>query len=215
MIPSAHRLRFIQELRNQGVTDPNVLAAMESTPRHCFLPGRFVDRAYDNTPLPIACGQTISQPSVVGIMTEVLEVEPHHKVLEIGTGSGYQAAVLSKLARRVYTIERHQNLYQGAREAFRKLRISNITSVHGDGSLGMQNQSPFDRIIVTAAAEDTPQSLMEQLAIGGIMVLPVGQTDDIQRLIKLKMTEDGPFYEELNYVRFVPLIDGIPDADAH
>ena len=210
MNPSAEWLRLQQEMRSQGFTDEQVLAAMESTPRHCFVPDRFRERAYENRPLPIACGQTISQPSVVAIMTQVLEVEPHHKVLEVGTGSGYQAAILSRIARRVYTIERHQQLYHGAREAFRALRLSNITAVHGDGTLGMKEQAPFDRIIVTAAAEDPPATMLEQLVVGGVMVLPVGQTDDIQRLIKLVMTEDGPQYEELNFVRFVPLVDGIP-----
>ena len=213
MNPSAAWLKLQQELRSQGVTDEQVLAAMESTPRHCFVSSRFRERAYENRPLPIDCGQTISQPSVVGIMTQVLDVESHHKVLEVGTGSGYQAAVLSRIARRVYTIERYQQLHGGAREAFRSLRLSNITAVHGDGTQGMREQAPFDRIIVTAAAEDPPATLVEQLAVGGIMVLPVGQTDDIQRLIKLILTEDGPRYEELNFVRFVPLIDGIPESD--
>ena len=174
MNPSAEWLKLQQEMRSQGFTDEQVLAAMESTPRHCFVPSRFRERAYENRPLPIACGQTISQPSVVAIMTQVLEVESHHKVLEVGTGSGYQAAI------------------------------------HGDGTLGMKEQAPFDRIIVTAAAEDPPATVLEQLVVGGVMVLPVGQTDDIQRLIKLVMTDDGPHYEELNFVRFVPLVDGIP-----
>ncbi len=214
MDPSAAWLKLQQDLRSQGVTDEQVLSAMESTPRHCFVPSRFRERAYENRPLPIDCGQTISQPSVVGIMTQVLEVKSHHKVLEVGTGSGYQAAVLSWIARRVYTIERYQELHGEAREAFRSLRLSNITAVHGDGTQGMREQAPFDRIIVTAAAEDPPATLVEQLAVGGIMVLPVGQTDDIQRLIKLTLTEDGPRYEELNFVRFVPLIDGIPDSDS-
>ena len=214
MNPSADWLKLQQDLRSQGVTDEQVLAAMRSTPRHCFVPSRFRERAYENRPLPIDCGQTISQPSVVGIMTQVLDVESHHKVLEVGTGSGYQAAVLSWIARRVYTIERYQELHSGAREAFRSLRLSNITAVHGDGTQGMREQAPFDRIIVTAAAEDPPATLVEQLAVGGIMVLPVGQTDDIQRLIKLTLTDDGPLYEELNFVRFVPLIDGIPESDS-
>ena len=213
MNPSADWLNLQRDLRSQGVTDEQVLAAMESTPRHCFVSSRFRERAYENRPLPIDCGQTISQPSVVGIMTQVLAVESHHKVLEVGTGSGYQAAVLSRIARRVYTIERYQQLHSGAREAFRSLRLSNITAVHGDGTQGMKEQAPFDRIIVTAAAEDPPATLVEQLAVGGIMVLPVGQTDDIQRLIKLILTEDGPRYEELNFVRFVPLIEGIPESD--
>lgn len=214
MNPSAAWLKLQRDLRCHGVTDERVLAAMESTPRHCFVSSRFKERAYEDRPLPIACGQTISQPSVVGIMTQVLDVESHHKVLEVGTGSGYQAAILSWIARRVYTIERYRQLYNGARDAFRTLRLSNITAIHGDGTLGMREQSPFDRIIVTAAAEDPPAMLVEQLAVGGIMVLPVGQTDDIQRLIKLVMTEDGPHYEELNFVRFVPLIDGLPESDS-
>ncbi len=209
MIPQDVRDEFMQTLRRNGVTDGRVLTAMESVPRHLFVQGRFSDRAYEDRPLPIACGQTISQPSVVGLMTEALEVGPRHKVLEIGAGSGYQAAVLSHLARRVYTIERHPALRRGASAVFEKLRISNITAVTGDGSLGMPEQAPFERIILTAAAEDPPAPLLAQLAVDGIMVLPVGQTDAVQKLIRIVKSGHGLDYLELEDVRFVPLLSGV------
>jgi len=160
-------------------------------------------------PLPIACGQTISQPSVVGLMTQALHISPRDKVLEVGTGSGYQAAILSRLARRVYTIDRHSRLVREAREIFDFLDLTNITAITGDGSYGLPDQAPFDRIIVTAAAEDPPGPLMEQLKMGGIMVVPVGQSDAVQRLVVVHKTPDGVEYEELREVRFVPLLEGL------
>jgi len=213
MIPPEFREQFMRKIRNQGVRDARVLSAMETVPRHHFVQGHFKGRAYENRPLPIACGQTISQPSVVGIMTQAIAVGPRHKVLEVGTGSGYQAAILSLLARRVYTVERHSVLCRGARTVFEKLRLTNITAVIGDGSMGMPNQAPFDRIIVTAAAEDTPSTLLSQLAVGGIMILPVGPTNEIQRLIRIDMTRRGPEYKELEFVRFVPLLSGVASSD--
>lgn len=169
------KMRFLFALRQRGVTDPRVLEAMERIDRGEFVRGHFEDRAYDDTPLPIPCGQTISQPSVVGLMTQALEVGPRDKVLEIGTGSGYQAAVLSLLCRRVYTIDRHRRLVAEAEALFRHLGLPNITALVGDGSRGLPEQAPFDRIMVTAAAEDPPGPLLAQLKIGGIMVVPVGQ----------------------------------------
>ena len=160
-------------------------------------------------PLPIACGQTISQPSVVGLMTQALEVEPRHKVLEIGTGSGYQAAVLSQLARRVYTVDRHKRLVAEAQKAFDALGLTNITAFPADGSRGLPEQAPFDRILVTAAAEDPPGPLLNELKPGGIMVIPVGQSDAVQVLIKVTRGENGFDYEELRHVRFVPLVEGM------
>ena len=209
MIPQEVREAFMLALRRNGVTDSDVLAAMESVPRHLFVQGRFSDRAYEDRPLPIDCGQTISQPSVVGLMTEALDVGPRHKVLEIGAGSGYQAAILSRLARRVYTIERHPALRRSASAVFDQLRIPNITAVTGDGSLGMPEQAPFDRIMLTAAAEDPPAPLLAQLAVNGIMVLPVGQTDAVQKLIRIVKSEHGLDYMELEDVRFVPLLSGV------
>ena len=171
--------------------------------------GMFADRAYEDMPLPITCGQTISQPSVVALMTQALQVSPRDKVLEVGTGSGYQAAILSKLARRVYTLDRHRRLVREAREIFDTLDLNNITALTSDGSFGLLEQAPFDRIIVTAAAEDPPGPLLAQLKMGGIMVVPVGQSDTVQSLIKVQKTEDGLEYSELRPVRFVPLLEGL------
>ncbi len=203
------KMQFLFALRSRGVTDQRVLTAMESIDRGAFVRGLFSERAYEDTPLPIACGQTISQPAVVGLMTQALNVRPRDTVLEIGTGSGYQAAILSKLARRVYTVERHRRLVREARQIFETLDLSNITVIHGDGSRGLPDQAPFDRIMVTAAAEDPPGPLLAQLREGGIMVVPVGQSDAVQSLIKVTRTETGLEYDELCPVRFVPLIEGL------
>jgi protein-L-isoaspartate(D-aspartate) O-methyltransferase len=182
---------------------------MERIDRGAFVKGLFADRAYEDMPLPISCGQTISQPSVVALMTQALAVTPRDKVLEIGTGSGYQAAILSQLARRVYTVDRHKRLVREAQDLFIALDLANITAIAADGSFGLPDQAPFDRIIVTAAAEDPPGPLLAQLKIGGIMVLPVGQSDTVQSLIKVTRHETGLDYEELRPVRFVPLVEGL------
>ncbi|MEM1351240.1 MAG: protein-L-isoaspartate(D-aspartate) O-methyltransferase [Pseudomonadota bacterium] len=203
------KMQFLFALRSKGVTDARVLSAMEAVDRGPFIRGFFVDRAYEDTPLPIACGQTISQPSVVGLMTQALRVSPRDKVLEIGTGSGYQAAILSKLARRVYTVDRHGRLVREARALFDDMGLSNITAITADGSFGLPDQAPFDRILVTAAAEDPPGTLIEQLKPGGIMVVPVGQSDAVQHLIVARKAEEGLEYEELRQVRFVPLLEGL------
>ncbi|KIN72960.1 protein-L-isoaspartate(D-aspartate) O-methyltransferase [Sulfitobacter guttiformis] len=203
------KMQFLYALRSKGVTDKDVLGAMESVDRGPFIRGLFAGRAYEDMPLPIACGQTISQPSVVGLMTQALEVTPRDKVLEIGTGSGYQAAILSKLARRVYTIDRHRRLVHEARVVFEALDLNNITAITADGSFGLPEQAPFDRIIVTAAAEDPPGPLLAQLKEGGIMVLPVGQSDAVQHLIRVRKTAEGLEYDEMRAVRFVPLLEGL------
>ncbi|MFY2824942.1 protein-L-isoaspartate(D-aspartate) O-methyltransferase [Ruegeria sp. MALMAid1280] len=203
------KMQFLFALRSRGVTDARVLAAMEQVDRGRFVKGLFAERAYEDTPLPIACGQTISQPSVVGLMTQALEVTPRDTVLEVGTGSGYQAAILSKLARRVYTVERHKRLVRETGALFRELGLTNVTAMLSDGSFGLSEQAPFDRIIVTAAAEDPPGPLLAQLKIGGIMVLPVGQSDAVQTLIRVRRTETGLDYDELLPVRFVPLLEGL------
>ncbi|MEH6644230.1 protein-L-isoaspartate(D-aspartate) O-methyltransferase [Sulfitobacter sp.] len=203
------KMQFLYALRSKGVTDKLVLEAMEAVDRGPFIRGIFAERAYEDMPLPIACGQTISQPSVVGLMTQALEVSPRDKVLEIGTGSGYQAAILSKLARRVYTIDRHRRLVHEARGIFDALDLNNITAITADGSFGLPEQAPFDRIIVTAAAEDPPGPLLAQLKVGGIMVLPVGQSDTVQHLIRVRKTADGLEYDEMRAVRFVPLLEGL------
>ncbi|WP_420002440.1 protein-L-isoaspartate(D-aspartate) O-methyltransferase [Arenibacterium sp. LLYu02] len=203
------KMQFLYALRSRGIMEQSVLEAMEAVDRGLFLRGIFAARAYEDVPLPISCGQTISQPSVVGLMTQALEVSPRDTVLEIGTGSGYQAAILAKLARRVYTIERHARLVHEARQVFNQLHLANITSLVGDGSFGMPEQAPFDRIIVTAAAEDPPGPLLAQLKTGGIMVVPVGQSDAVQTLIRVRKTETGLEYDELRPVRFVPLLEGL------
>ena len=203
------KMQFLFALRSRGVTDAQVLDAMEQIDRGPFVRGIFADRAYEDTPLPIACGQTISQPSVVGLMTQALQVSSRDTVLEVGTGSGYQAAILSKLARRVYTIDRHARLVQEARGLFEALSLPNVTSLVGDGSHGLPDQAPFDRIIVTAAAEDPPGPLLAQLKPGGIMVVPVGQSDTVQTLIRVRKTEAGLEYDEVRPVRFVPLLEGL------
>lgn len=209
MDEAERRMAFVFGLRSRGVTNPDVLTAMEATPRDAFIEGVFRERAYEDTPLPIACGQTISQPTVVGLMTQALEVTKRCKVLEVGTGSGYQAAILARLARRVYTVERHRRLALAARALFERLELHNITVVVGDGALGLPEQAPFDRIIVTAAAEDPPKLLLEQLRVGGIMVLPVGQSHAVQTLLKVVKTAAGLDYADLGPVRFVPLIEGV------
>jgi protein-L-isoaspartate(D-aspartate) O-methyltransferase len=206
------KMQFILSVRSKGVVDTNVLKALESLNREHFLKGVFAQRAYEDTPLPIDCGQTISKPSVVGIMTQALKITTRDKILEIGTGSGYQTAILSKLARRVYSVERYKPLYDEARQIFKKLNLNNITPIWGDGSQGIVEQQPFDRIIVTAAAEDPPPILLNQLKVGGIMIIPVGQSDEIQKLIKVERTEANFRYEDLCDVRFVPLLEGREDG---
>lgn len=207
--PQEARMRFIYALRSRGVTDTRVLSAMERIDRKAFITGIFTERAYEDMPLPIACGQTISQPSVVALMTEALDIGPRDKVLEVGTGSGYQAAILSQLARRVYTVERHRTLARAAQKLFDELGLTNVTAMVADGSHGLPEIAPFDRIIVTAAAEDPPGPLLAQLRLGGIMVVPVGQSDTVQKLIRVVRLETGYEYEELRAVRFVPLVEGI------
>ena len=203
------KMRFLFALRSRGVTDSRVLTAMERVDRGLFVKGIFAIRAYEDMPLPIACGQTISQPSVVGLMTQALAVTPRDTVLEVGTGSGYQAAILAQLARRVYTVDRYRRLVREAADLFRQMNLTNVTTINADGSFGLPDQAPFDRIIVTAAAEDPPGPLLEQLKPGGIMVLPVGQSDTVQSLIKVTRTATGFDYEELRPVRFVPLVEGL------
>ncbi|SMX27981.1 Protein-L-isoaspartate O-methyltransferase [Pelagimonas phthalicica] len=203
------KMQFLFALRSKGVTDSKVLSVMERVDRGDFIQGYFTDRAYEDMPLPIACGQTISQPSVVALMTQALQVGPRDKVLEVGTGSGYQAAVLALLARRVYTVDRHRRLVKAATKVFDKMELTNITAFTADGSFGLPDQAPFDRIIVTAAAEDPPGPLLAQLKIGGIMVVPVGQSDAVQSLIRVTRHEDGFDYDELRPVRFVPLVEGL------
>ena len=209
MRPDSGRIRLVLDLRKGGITDTRVLAAMEQVPREMFVPETFRDRAYDATALPIGHHQTVSEPLIVAQMTQALEAGERHKVLEIGTGSGYQATVLARLCRRLYTIERHADLLQAAEERFARLRLTNITSQVGDGSLGWPRQAPFDRIMVTAAATAVPETLVSQLAVGGVMVVPVGEPDGGQRLVRVHRGADGTETEDLLDVRFVPLVNGL------
>jgi len=211
----ARKIRLIMNLRRAGLTDGNVLNAIERIPRELFVLDSFRDQAYEDQALPISHGQTISQPQIVAMMTEALEVGKSHKVLEIGTGSGYQAAVLAKLCRRVYTIERYKSLLAEAEQRFHQLRLHNITSRCSDGTRGWPEQAPFDRIIVTAAAAELPQTLADQLAVGGIMVVPVGPERGEQVLVKAVKNEDGSLTTKvIADVRFVPLVGGaLPEGE--
>jgi protein-L-isoaspartate(D-aspartate) O-methyltransferase len=202
------RMEFQLALRRRGISDQAVLRAMDEIPREHFVSAELVESAYADQALPIACGQTISQPYVVAYMTEQLDVEPQHHVLEVGTGSGYQAAVLSRLARDVVSIERYRTLADTARERLETLGLTNVTIVAGDGLAGAPAQAPFDRIIVTAAAEEVPEALVAQLADGGKMVLPLGPRDGTQHLVKLTKTAQGLSRQKLIAVRFVPLLPG-------
>lgn len=202
-------MEYVMMLRSKGVVNKRVLQSMEIIPRHPFARGNFQDRSYEDIALPIASGQTLSQPSIVGKMTQALNPGPRDKVLEIGTGSGFQAAVLSQLSRRVYTVERHKALAQIATKTIEELGLVNITIIVQDGSNGLPDQAPFERILLTAAAEDPPAPLLAQLKMGGIMVLPVGRSDTVQTLIKVTKTPKGLDYEELEDVRFVPLLEGV------
>ena len=202
---------LVDKVRRSGVTDDSVLDAMARTDRADFLQGAFVARAYEDIPFPISCGQTISQPGIVGLMTQELEVKPNHRVLEVGTGSGYLAVILSMLAKRVYSVERHRLLAEQARSVIHKKysKCENITFVIGDGTKGLPEAAPFDRIIVSAASEDPPPLLLNQLKDGGIMVLPVGRSEWTQQLVKAERIGDKFEYTEICGVRFVPLIEGI------
>jgi protein-L-isoaspartate(D-aspartate) O-methyltransferase len=204
------KAELILGLRNQGIRDMKVLEAMERVPRDLFVAEPFQNRAWADTALPIACGQTISQPYVVAAMTQALDLNDRCKVLEIGTGSGYQTAVLAQLCRRVYTIERYRSLLKEAEARFAALKLTNVTSMAGDGSKGWPMQAPFDRIIVTAAAPELPQTLIEQLAVGGVMVVPVDVAQGDQEIKRITRSDSGIKVESLMRVRFVPLVEGLP-----
>ncbi|MAS86714.1 MAG: protein-L-isoaspartate O-methyltransferase [Micavibrio sp.] len=207
---ATQKIRLIMYLRQQGIHSTDVLSAIERTPRESFIPAMFHDQAYEDLALPIGRGQTISQPLVVAHMTQSLELDPMHKVLEIGTGCGYQAAILSKLCRRVYTIERHRPLFENANATLDSLRIRNITTLLGDGMQGWTAQAPFDRIIVTAAArQEAPFALTSQLKVGGFLVIPIGEAGD-QWLYKYTKQPNGQCTRvKLFEVRFVPLLPDI------
>lgn len=203
------KIELVMALRNRGIRDTGVLAAIERVPRERFVDPAFAAQAYADQSLPIECGQTVSQPFVVAYMTEKLRIDDRVKVLEIGTGSGYQTAVLSHLCRRVYTIERYRTLLQDAEARFRELGLSNVTAMAGDGTMGWPGQAPFDRIIVTAAAAELPRPLVEQLKPGGILVAPVDAGTGGQELVRVTIEDGKPAFERLLPVRFVPLAEGM------
>jgi protein-L-isoaspartate(D-aspartate) O-methyltransferase len=203
-----------QHLRGRGIRDPRVLAAMEKVPREKFVLSEYVGEAYADRALPIACGQTISQPYIVALMTEALELTGSERVLEIGTGSGYQTAILAELTQSVISIERHSPLAKKAGEILRELGYDNVTLVVGDGTLGWPEQAPYDRIIVTAAAQECPPALREQLADGGVLVIPLGESD-CQVLQAFEKAGETIRCRSLSPCRFVPLVgqQGWPDAE--
>jgi protein-L-isoaspartate(D-aspartate) O-methyltransferase len=208
MTIAARQIRLIMQLRHAGIGDTAVLSAIERIPREVFVPDSFRDQAYEDIALPIGQGQTLSRPQVVAAMTQALRADRRLKVLEIGTGSGYQAAVLAQLCRRLYTIERHRELLAVAEERFARLRLHNITCRAGDGSKGWPAQAPFSRIIVTAAAAKVPAALLDQLAPGGILIAPIGRAGAMQDLVRFTRNETGMGEESLGKVRFVPLVEG-------
>lgn len=209
MSDPTEKIQLIMALRRQGIVDARVLSAIEKVPREAFVDPLDQDRAWDDNALPIDCGQTISQPYVVAYMTCAAEIGERQRVLEIGTGSGYQAAVLSQLCLRVYTMERHPALMKQAEKRLRDLGYDNVTTLLGDGTKGWPEQAPFDRIIVTAAGESVPDELVNQLADGGILIAPIGESRDYQRLVKLRKQDDHIEQEDLLPVRFVPLLKGV------
>ena len=213
-------IQLVMALRKQGISDNRVLSAIERTPRELFVDEPLAYRAWDNSALPIACGQTISQPYIVAYVTQELRLEPNMRVLEIGTGSGYQAAVLSPLCRKVYTVERHRPLLKQAEARFKALKLDNIVTKHGDGFKGWPEQAPFDRILLSAAVAEPPEILIKQLKPGGMLIAPVGsvpKTDETsfpesfsQHLTRIIATEAGYEQELLIPVLFVPMVSGVP-----
>ncbi|MCB1592051.1 MAG: protein-L-isoaspartate(D-aspartate) O-methyltransferase [Alphaproteobacteria bacterium] len=212
------RIRLIMHLRQRGITDTGVLSAMERVPREAFVPAHLTDQAWEDMALPIGLGQTISQPLVVATMSQALELSDRDKVLEIGTGCGYQTAILAYLSRRVYTIERHKALLEEAEERLHSLKVRNFTALAADGMMGWPvingiHQAPFDKIIVTAAARDKPPSaLYNQLKVGGVMVIPVGEPGEQMLRRYKKETEDSTVIRDIMPVRFVPLLPHVTDS---
>ncbi|OYW81563.1 MAG: protein-L-isoaspartate O-methyltransferase [Asticcacaulis sp. 32-58-5] len=208
-IPETRLHRLLNSLKAQGISEPRLLHAMEYTPRDLFVPELFLDRSWEDSAIPIAAGQTISQPYIVALMTQSLKLEARHRVLEIGTGSGYQTAILSRLCRYVYTIERYRSLMLEAEIRHKRLMLENIIYRYGDGWDGWPEQAPFDRILVTAALPDEPHPLLSQLKINGVMVAPQGR-GSVQQLLRYTRTKDDHYeVEDLGEVRFVPLLEGV------
>lgn len=208
MSSSLEQINLIMQLRKHGIHDTRVLRAMELVPREEFVGEAFLDQAYADSALPIACGQTISQPYIVAYMTEKLDVGRDDTVLEIGTGTGYQSAILSRLCKHVYTIERYKELQKSASANLERLGITGVTTIIGDGWIGWPPKAPYDAIIVTAAAPEPPEALLEQLKTGGRMILPLGKTRETQFITQIDKTKDGLEQNQLLPVRFVPLVKG-------
>ncbi len=202
------KINLIIELQKNGIENSEILKVMEEVDRHIFLEESLKTKSYENIALPIDCGQTISQPLIVALMTQYLDVKKEMRILEIGTGSGYQTLILSKLARFVYTVERHKLLSMKAYNLLKNLCVSNVFCKHGDGGLGWKDQAPFDRIIVTACAQDIPGRLIEQLSEDGKMIVPIGDEYNDQVLKKITKKDGKLIVNDLVNVRFVPLIEG-------
>ncbi len=201
------RRKLVAHLRHRGISDERILAAIEVIPRHCFLDSAFEEKAYEDIALPIACHQTISQPYTVAFQTQLIEVQPGDKVLEVGTGSGYQAAVLAAMGAQVYTIERHKQLYAQAKKRLEQLGIKGVYFFYGDGYKGLPQFAPFDKILVTAGAEQIPRQLLKQLKVGGMMVIPVGK--NVQEMQRIKRLDKETFKKEtFGHFRFVPMLPG-------
>lgn len=205
------RKRLVQELRGLGIKEEKVLQAIEKIPRHLFIQTTFEDDAYDNKPFPIGRGQTISNPYTVAYQTELLELNEGEKVLEIGTGSGYQSAVLAELKVNVYTIERHQPLSNKAKRLLDNFGYTNVQTFYGDGFKGLPDEAPFDKILITAAAPEIPKALLRQLNVNGMMVIPFGE-GDIQEMIRIKRLDNNEFEKEtFSTFTFVPMLKGVED----
>jgi protein-L-isoaspartate(D-aspartate) O-methyltransferase len=205
---AAEREEMVErQLKARGIAEPRLLDAFATVPRERFVPAEASALAYQDSPLPIAAGQTISQPYIVAAMIAAAEIVPGHRVLEVGAGSGYAAAVLGRVAGEVISVERHAELAATARERLAALGYRNVRIVAGDGSAGWPGEAPFDAILVAASGSHVPQALLEQLRVGGVLVMPVGEPDAVQRLVKVRRTEEEDYeQEELGAVRFVPLI---------
>lgn len=203
------RRQLIKALRTKGVDNELLLEVMGNLPRHYFFDTGFDDWAYKDVAFPIGEEQTISQPYTVAYQTNLLQVQPGEKILEIGTGSGYQAAILHDLGAKVYTIERHEALYTKVEQLLKELGYYKIRTFLGDGYEGLEKFAPFDKILITAAPETTPHKLLKQLKIGGYMVFPKGGQDESQRMIRLTKTENKPIVEKFDFFRFVPMVRGV------
>ena len=208
MIFNQKNFQFIFNLRRSGVTNNNLLTAMENISRDRFISQTFQSHAFEDIALPIACGQTTTQPSIIGIMCQALCVSPRSKILEIGTGSGYQTAILARLGRRVYSIERYKKLSEAARKTIESLYIANVTMLCNDGTAGLVEQAPFDRIMVSAAVDDIPQILLNQLKPQGILVAPVGRSEKLQTIVRVDKRENSYHHTDLKRVRFLPIQEG-------